>query len=122
MRPYYFLYILSSDLKRSALTMCEAIHTPNIYKKILGYQKRVPHRITDRFLGASALRYPISQWLGIYADGVPERAKALGIYHRRFDPGIRPADLMEEGFEGKALGIELRRRILAAVRQKFGVI
>ena len=121
MHPYYFLFILSSDLKRSSIKMCEAIHTPNIYKKVLGYNKRVPHRITDRFLGASALRYPIRQWLGIYADGIPKRAKKLGIYHQRFDPGIRPADLMEEGFEGAALGKELKRRILAAVRQRFGL-
>ena len=121
MRPYYFLFVLSSDLKRSALRLCEAIHTPNVYKKVLGYQKRVPRRITDRFLGASALRYPIRQWLGIYADDVANRAKRLGIYEARFDAGVRPADLLEEGYSGKALGRELRRRILAVVRQRFGV-
>ncbi len=121
MAPYYFLYILAADLKRAPLTLCEAIHTPNLYKKILIYQKRLPRRITDRFLGASALRYPIRQWLGIYAPGVAERAKTLGIYHRRFDPGIRPADLMAEGYQGKALGEELRRKTLEAVKRTFSV-
>ena len=120
MRPYYFLFILSSDLKRSVVRLCETIHTPNVYKKVLGYQKRVPKRITDRFLGASALRYPIRQWLGVYADDVASRARRLGIYETRFDAGVRPVDLLEEGYSGKSLGRELRRRILAVVRKRFG--
>ncbi|WP_353662731.1 CCA tRNA nucleotidyltransferase [Hydrogenimonas sp. SS33] len=119
MRPYYFLFILSSDLKRSALRLCEAIHTPNIYKKILVFQKRVPRRITDRFLGGLALRFALRQWLGIYADDVYARCRRLGIYHHPFDPGIRPAQLLEEGYSGKALGEELRRRQLDAVRRQF---
>ncbi|BDY11695.1 tRNA nucleotidyltransferase/poly(A) polymerase family protein [Hydrogenimonas cancrithermarum] len=121
MRPYYFLFILSSDLHRSAERLCESIHTPNVYRKILRIQKRVPHHITDRFLGALSLRFPIRQWLGIYAGDVATRARRLGVYAKQFDPGIRPADLLEEGFSGKALGRELRRRILAAVRNHFGV-
>jgi tRNA nucleotidyltransferase (CCA-adding enzyme) len=121
MRPYYFLYILATDLHKNAVKLCEAIHTPNIYKKILGYQKHVPRRITDRFLGALALRHPMKQWLGIYADDVYGRTRRLGIYDRQFDPGIRPAQLLEEGYAGRELGRELRRRILAAVRARFGV-
>ncbi|WP_201353346.1 CCA tRNA nucleotidyltransferase [Hydrogenimonas urashimensis] len=121
MRPYYFIFILSTDLHRSAVALCEKIHTPNVYKKILSFQKRVPHHITDRFLGALSLRFPIRQWLGIYADRVTERSKKLGIYEKQFDPGIRPAQLLEEGYSGRALGKELRRRILAAVRAAFGV-
>ena len=119
MRPYYFLYILAANLKRSPLPLCEALHTPNLYKKVLAFQKRPPRRITDRFLGALALRYALRQWLGVYADNVVERAKTLGIYHRPFDPGIRPADLLEEGYTGKALGDELRRRKLTAIRRNF---
>jgi len=122
MRPYYFLFVLSTDLHRSALKLCERIHTPNVYKKILTWQKRVPHRITDRFLGALSLRFPLRQWLGIYADDVKTRARELGIHDRQFDPGIRPADLLEEGYSGKALGKELRRRVLEAVRRRFGVV
>ena len=121
MRPYYFLFVLSTDMHRSATRLCEQIHAPNIYKKILSFQKRVPHRITDRFLGALSLRFPIRQWLGIYADGVAQRSKRLGIYEKGFDPGIRPAHLLEEGYSGKVLGKELRRRILLAVRERFGV-
>ncbi len=120
MRPYYFLYILAADLKKSPLRLCDKIHTPNIYKKVLHFQKRTPHRITDRFLGALSLRYPMRQWLGIYADDCVSRTRRLGIYERQFDPGVRPADLLDEGFSGKALGEELRRRQLAAVREHFG--
>ena len=121
MRPYYFLYILACDLHKNGVALCEAIHTPNLYKKILGYQKHTPRRITDRFLGALALRHPMKQWLGIYADDAYRRSRRLGIFDRQFDPGIRPADLLDEGYQGRALGQELRRRILAAVRARFGV-
>ena len=119
MRPYYFLFVLSTDMHRSAVGLCDRIHTPNVYKKVLTFQKRVPHHITDRFLGALSLRFPIRQWLGIYADRVLERSKHLNIYEKGFDPGIRPAQLLDEGLSGKALGKELRRRILAAVRANF---
>ncbi len=119
MRPYLFLYILACDLHLNAGKLCERIHTPNLYKKILGYQKCVPSRMTDRFLGALALRHPLRQWLGIYADSAAERAKRLGIYQERFDPGIRPADLLEEGYTGRALGEELKARIRREVRRRF---
>ena len=121
MRPYYFLYILSCDLHKNTEHLCKAIHTPNIYKKILKAQKKVPNKITDRFLGAISLHIPICKWLGIYADNVVNRAKKLDIYENRFDPGVKPADLIKEGYRGKELGTELRRRTLATVRDRFEV-
>ncbi|WP_457597441.1 CCA tRNA nucleotidyltransferase [Hydrogenimonas sp.] len=119
MRPFYFLFVIASCLHKNGVALSEAIHTPNVYKKVLGFQKHVPRHITDRFLGALALRHPIRQWLGIYADEVARRARKLGIYEKQFDPGVRPADLLEEGYSGKALGEELKRRQLAAVRERF---
>jgi len=59
--------------------------------------------------------------LGVYANNTVERAKRLDIYENRFDPGVKPADLIKEGYSGKELGIELRRRTLDAVRKKFEV-
>ncbi len=121
MRPYVFLYVLSCDLHLNPQKLCERIHTPNIYKKVLKFQKCVPSKISDRFLGALSLRFALRQWIGIYADDLKRRAVELGIYESRFDPGIRPADLLREGYAGKRLGEELRRRIRAAVRERFGV-
>ncbi|SFP62595.1 CCA tRNA nucleotidyltransferase [Hydrogenimonas thermophila] len=121
MRPYYFLYIISTDLHKNAESLCKAIHTPNIYIKTLRTHTKVPHKITDRFLGAVSLRMPICKWLGVYADNTVERAKKLDIYDKIFVPGVKPADLIKEGYSGKELGIELRRRILEAVRENFGV-
>ncbi|MCF6200603.1 MAG: hypothetical protein L3J42_00500, partial [Hydrogenimonas sp.] len=119
MRPYLFLYILSCFKKIPSQLLCERIHTPNIYKKVLKFQKCVPSRITDRFLAAVALKMAIRQWLGVYADRVKKRSIKLGIYERGFDPGIRPADLLEEGYAGKRLGEELRRRVLETLRKRF---
>ncbi|WOE69226.1 CCA tRNA nucleotidyltransferase [Hydrogenimonas thermophila] len=121
MRPYYFLYIISTDLHKNAESLCKAIQTPNIYIKTLRTQTKVPYRITDRFLGAVSLRMPLRKWLGVYANNTVERAKKLDIYDKIFDPGVKPADLIKEGYSGKELGIELRRRILEAIRENFGV-
>ncbi len=120
MRPYVFLYVLSCDLHLNPEKLCDRIHTPNIYKKVLKFQKCIPSKISDRFLGALSLRFALKQWIGIYADDVKKRAADLGVYESRFDPGIRPADLLKEGYAGKRLGEELRRRIRAAVRERFG--
>ncbi len=119
MRPYLFLYILSCSKRVSSEELCEKIGAPNIYKKVLKLQKCPPKKITERFLGALALKMPIKQWLGVYRKNVVPHAKRLGIYEKMFDPGIRPADLLEEGFTGKALGDELRRRTLFEVRKRF---
>ncbi|WP_457599330.1 CCA tRNA nucleotidyltransferase [Hydrogenimonas sp.] len=119
MRPYLFLFVLACDMHLNVQRLCERIHTPNIYKKVLGYQRCVPSRMTDRFLGGLALRFPLRQWLGIWSDRAAERAKRLGIYEERFDPGIRPADLLEEGYAGRELGEELRARIRREVRRRF---
>ena len=120
LRPYLFLYLLSTRLHRNAQTLCEAIHAPGRYRKILATQKAIPRRITDRFLGALALDRPIGEWLGAFTKGVASRAGELGIYDKVFDPGIRAGDLLAEGLRGKALGEALRRRRLDAVRQSFG--
>jgi len=119
MRPYLFLYVLSCDLHLDPVKLCERLGTPNVYRKVLKFQKCVPARMSDRFLGALALRFALKQWIGIYVDNAKSRALKLGIYEDRFDPGIRPAELLEEGYAGKELGKELRRRILAEVRRRF---
>jgi len=119
MRPYVFLYILGCETHTGFEKLCERIHTPALYKKVLKFQKCVPATMTDRFLGGLALRFALKQWLGIFADSAAERAKELGIYEERLDTGIRPADLLAEGFSGKELGDELRRRILDTVRRRF---
>ena len=121
MRPYHFLYILSTDLHKNVEELCKAIHTPNIYIKTLKTQTKVPKKISDRFLGAVSLRTPICKWLGVYADNVIDRAKKLDIFDKKFDPAIKPVDLIKEGYSGKELGVELRRRTLKAVRENFGV-
>jgi len=121
MRPYYFLYILSTNLHKNVEELCKAIHTPNVYIKTLKTQTKVPKKISDRFLGAVSLSIPISKWLGIYADKVIDRAKQLDIFDKKFDPKVKPVDLIKEGYSGKELGVELRRRTLKAVREKFRV-
>lgn len=119
MRPYYFLYILSNYLHKDVEKLCKAIKTPKNYIKILKANKKIPKRITDRFLGAISLKFPIKKWLGVYANDVTMRAKNLNIYENRFDPKVKSSELIKEGYSGKELGVELRKRALKAVRDHF---
>jgi len=119
MRPYYFLYILSNYLHKDVEKLCKTIKTPKNYIKILKANKKIPKRITDRFLGAISLKFPIKKWLGVYANDVTMRAKNLNIYENRFDPKVKSSELIKEGYSGKELGVELRKRALKAVRDHF---
>jgi len=121
MYPYYFLYILSSDLHKSVEKLCKDIHAPKIYIKTLKNQTKTPKKISDRFLGAISLNMPICKWLGVYTNDTIQRAKRLNIYENRFDPKIKPSELLKKGYSGKELGAELRRRNLEAVRKNFGL-
>jgi tRNA nucleotidyltransferase (CCA-adding enzyme) len=120
LRPYYFLYILSAVMHLNGERLCQKLHTPRRYPKTLAAHPRPPGKMTDRFLGAVALRYPLASWLGIYADHAAERARRLGVYDHPFDPGVTAEKLMQEGLKGADLGRELRRRRLQAVKEMFG--
>jgi len=65
-----------------------------------------------------ATNYPISSWLGNYDEDIKKAAKRLGVWERKFMP-ISPKELLEEGFSGEALGLELRRRILKIIKERY---
>ncbi len=115
---FYFLYILAKILHKPYEPFLEALQTPNEYKKVFKKQKYIPKRRTERFLMGLATNYPISQWLGNYKEDVKIAAKRLGVWEEKFMP-ISPKKLMQEGFSGKALGEELRRRTLKIIKERF---
>jgi len=117
---YLFLYLLAEAWHLLPVTLAEALALPNRYKRFLANQKRVPKRVTDRFLGGMALRMPLKAWLGAWEPRLRERAEALGIYDNAFDPGIESKTLMARGLRGAELGTALRRAALERVRESFG--
>jgi len=117
MYPYYFLYIISKNLNVEFDYMARKMNAPLSYIKLLRKQIPIPEIVDERFLLELALRYPIKEWLGNYADEAISKAKKLGIYEKKFDGGVKGEDLLREGFRGKELGEEmLRRRKLAIER------
>ncbi len=118
LRKFYFLYILAKNEHKPFERLLDALRTPNEYYKIFRYQKKLPKSRTDRFIAAMALRLPIMDFLGNYAQDVTIRAKKFGLWEQKFN-AITPKELMAEGFYGAALGKELRRRNLEAIRRLF---
>ncbi len=117
---FYFLYILGKNLHKPFSLFLEKLQAPKEYYKVFKFQKSLPKKRGDRFLAGLALKYPLSFWLGNYKKDVQQRAKELGIWEKRLEP-IKPFHLLQEGFKGKELGEELRRRSLKFVRERFKV-
>lgn len=115
----YFLYIVRKNIHKSIYIFLDALNVPNEYYKIFKKQKLLPKNRTDRFLAALSLLYPIKFWLGNYKKDVKIRAKNFDIWDKKFDGGVKPKNLLEEGFRGKELGSELKRRKLEIIRKNF---
>ncbi len=116
---FYFIYIFAKALHIGYGRLLTPLEAPNEYKRVFKKQKYVPKNITDRFLAALAMLYPLKEWLGNYREDVKIRSKELGIWDKKFDCEIKPSDLMREGFYGKELGIELKKRVLRCVKSRF---
>ncbi|MDR2905507.1 MAG: CCA tRNA nucleotidyltransferase [Helicobacteraceae bacterium] len=94
----------------------ERLNMPkNERRKILNHPAP-PKRFNDKFLIAIALKYPLKNWAGFEYAKIYDRAVKLGFLDQKFDPNVKAADLMREGFAGKELGLELRGRILEKVK------
>lgn len=117
--PYYFLYVLGRVFHRSPERFLEGLPFPNRYGRALKRQKGIPRNPTPRFLTALSLQYPLQNWLGHYRKGVEETARAHRCFEGEFPTGVTPADLLEEGYSGKELGEELRRRKLAKIKETY---
>lgn len=116
--PYAFIYILTGKLHLSPLFFPEALRLPNHYRKRLQRQKAIPQNLTPCFLLALAVHYPIREWLGNYVKGVKEEAVKMGIWNQIFDGNVTSQSVIDAGFMGQEIGLELRRRKLEAIRKR----
>ncbi|BAF69842.1 CCA tRNA nucleotidyltransferase [Nitratiruptor sp. SB155-2] len=115
---FEFLYILAMKLHKKATFFLEILQTPKEYFKAFKKQKAIPRYRSDRFVVGLATNYPIKNWLGNYKQDVTIRAKNFGVWEEKFQP-VHAKELMQEGFDGPALGQELRKRTLQIIRQRF---
>ncbi|SMC09467.1 CCA tRNA nucleotidyltransferase [Nitratiruptor tergarcus] len=115
---FYFLYIFTKNQHRSFQQFLDILHTPNEYYRAFKRQKYLPRVRTNRFLAGLATNYPLQNYLGNYKEDVKIRAKQFGFWKEKFVP-IKPAILLAQGYSGKELGQELRRRTLQIIRERF---
>ena len=114
---YYFVYIVANRLKQDPLVWLETLDAPNHYRRLFRNQPFLEGEISDEMLLHVSLDMPLCEWLGHYRDGVKERAIALEIWEKPFDGGISVHDVMAEGFEGRGIGEELKRRRIKKIQE-----
>jgi tRNA nucleotidyltransferase (CCA-adding enzyme) len=108
--PYYFLYIVAPPLGIERHQLLDRIGAPGIYSKKIADTPLLPPEIDCAFVARTARKEGIAAFTGNYHPDVKRLAQKLGVWEKPFNPGVKPALLMAEGFEGKALGDELERR------------
>lgn len=118
LRPYYFFYIVANRLKQSPLDWLRALEAPNHYLQTFKQQPFFEGDISDEMLLHVSLDLPIKAWLGHYREGIYERACALGIWDEIFSGGVSVHEVLRDGFEGRAIGEELRRRRIIKIKQR----
>ncbi len=114
---YYFVYIVANRLKQDPLVWLETLDAPNHYRRLFRNQPFLEVEISDEMLLHVSLDMPLCEWLGHYREGVKEKAMALGIWEKPFDGGISVHDVMAEGFEGRGIGEELKRRRIKKIQE-----
>ncbi len=116
--PYYFVYIVANRLGEDPLRWLKVLEAPNHYLHALKRQPFFKGNIADEELLHVSLERPLSQWLGNYRRGVKERAIVLGIWDQIFTGGVSVQEVIADGFEKEAIGIELRRRRIEKIHQQ----
>jgi len=108
--PYGFLAVYRQYAGAPMERILEAIDAPNRYRRVLERLPKLPERLSPSFIAALAEKEGIRHSPYRSVPELRRIAQELGVWERPFDPGVSPRELMEKGYEGKALGEELARR------------
>lgn len=117
LHPYYFVYIVANRLKQEPLVWFKHLNAPNHYLQTFKYQPFCEGEISDAMLLHVSLDLPIKCWLGNYRDGVKAKAAQLGIWDEIFTGNVSVQEVIQDGFVGRAIGEELRRRRIVKIKQ-----
>ncbi|WP_295420098.1 CCA tRNA nucleotidyltransferase [Sulfurovum sp.] len=116
LRPYYFLFICRSYFQTDINEILGRLGAPgSYYKKVAN--AALPLEVSPSFVATQALKEGIVEYVGNYHPDVIRLAKEMDVWDKPFNRGITPAQLMEEGFSGKALGEELERRTAQTIKE-----
>ncbi|HHH37253.1 MAG TPA: CCA tRNA nucleotidyltransferase [Epsilonproteobacteria bacterium] len=117
LKPYYFLYITVPCWGRERQAVLERLGAPGSYYKYIANTPLLPQKIDCAFVARVAEKKDISDFVGNYHPQVRRFARKLNVWEQPFRIGVSPAQLMAEGFEGKALGDELARQREVSIRR-----
>ncbi|MBP1680915.1 MAG: CCA-adding enzyme [Proteobacteria bacterium] len=117
LKPYYFVYIVANRLKQEPLQWFRLLDAPNHYLQTFKYQPFFEGEVSDEMLLHVSLELPIKLWLGHYREGIKERACKLGIWDEIFSGNVNVQEVIRDGFSGRAIGEELRRRRIEKIKQ-----
>ncbi len=109
---YYFLYIFSKLLKIDIFFLLERLGAPKEYEKFYKLQPKDIDKIDDKKLLEIALKIPIKMYLENHKPPIKQRAKELNVYDKKFKTDIKALDIVKEGFQGKQIAKEIKKREL----------
>lgn len=116
LRSYYFFYIVANRLGCEPLLWFRCLESPTHYLATFKNQPFIEGEVSDETLLQVALNLPIKLWLGHYKEGIKTRAKALGVYEGIFTGGVDVQEVIKDGFEKEAIGLELKRRRMEKIK------
>ncbi len=67
------------------------------------------NELSDFDLAQISTQMPLKSWLGLWNEERIKRVKKLGIYENKFQSKISSEELIKQGFNGKDLGLELKK-------------
>jgi len=115
LKEFYFLGVLRSFLEFDLKDILDKIGAPKIYYKrlLLDYSKRKDLE----YLSFLTKKEPLKNSVLSFDDEVISLAKKVDIWEKPFDIGVSSKELIDQGFRGKELGLELERRRLKKVQE-----
>ena len=104
----FFLYAVLNLLGLDKKKILESLKLNSHFKRIL--TEPFYKKIDDEKLMQIALQMPINSWLGAYNQTRINRAKKLGIYEKKFASKVGSEAVINDGFKGKEISLEIARR------------
>jgi len=108
LKDYYFLTLLLQYTNLNYDILFESLKLPKRYNIIANLDK-IPSLIKPSFVAKLAKKEPISKNPLNFHPQIIKIAKKIGVWDRPFDIGVGGKELMEAGFRGKEISLELDR-------------
>ncbi|MDA3061940.1 MULTISPECIES: CCA tRNA nucleotidyltransferase [unclassified Campylobacter] len=111
----FFLYAVLNLLNLDKKQILENLKLNSHFKRIINepfYKK-----IDNEKLMQISLQMPINSWLGAYNQTRINRAKALGVYEQKFISKVKSEAVINDGFKGKEIAVEIARRQRDEIRK-----